>query len=59
MDFADRIDFIDNRMRMSHIYQFPNHHIRVEAGGTAIIRQICHGFLAQDERQFWHYENRS
>jgi hypothetical protein len=49
MDFADLIDSIDNRMKMSHIYQPLMLRILVEAGGTATIRQIAHGFLAQDE----------
>ena len=58
MDFADLIDFIDNRMKMSHIYQPLLLRILVEAGGTATIRQIAHGFLAQDESQLRYYESR-
>ena len=58
MDFKDLIDFIDNRMKMSHIYQPLMLRILVEAGGTATIRQIAHGFLAQDESQLRYYENR-
>ena len=58
MEFADLIDFIDNRMKMSHIYQPLMLHILVEAGGTATIRQLAHGFLAQDESQIRYYENR-
>jgi hypothetical protein len=58
MDFADLIDFIDNRMKMSHIYQPLLLRIMVDAGGTATIRQIAHGFLAQDESQLRYYENR-
>ena len=58
MKFEDLIDFIDNRMRMSHIYQPLLLRILVEAGGTATIRQLAHGFLAQDESQLRYYENR-
>ena len=58
MEFADLIDFIDNRMKMSHIYQPLLLRILVDAGGTATIRQIAHGFLAQDESQLRYYENR-
>jgi hypothetical protein len=56
MEFNDLIDFIDNRMKMSHIYQPLLLRILVEAGGTAIIRQLAHGFLAQDESQLRFYE---
>jgi ATP adenylyltransferase len=58
MDFQNLIDFIDNRMRMSHIYQPLMLRILVEAGGTATIRQLAHGFLAQDESQLRYYESR-
>ncbi len=58
MDFEDLIDFIDNRMRMSHIYQPLMLRILVEAGGTATIRQLAHGFLAQDESQLRYYESK-
>jgi ATP adenylyltransferase len=58
VDFEDLIDFIDNRMKMSHIYQPLMLRILVEAGGSATIRQIAQGFLAQDESQLRYYENR-
>ena len=57
MEFADLIDFIDNRMKMSPIYQPLMLRILVEAGTTATIRQLAHGFLAQDESQLRYYEN--
>ena len=59
MEFADLIDFIDNRMKMSPIYQPLMLRILVEASATATIRQLAHGFLAQDESQLRYYENRS
>ena len=58
MEFPELIDFIDNRMKMSHIYQPLLLRILVEAGGTATIRQLAHGFLAQDESQLRFYESR-
>lgn len=36
MDFDDLIDFIDNRMKMSHIYQPLMLRILVEAGGVGV-----------------------
>jgi ATP adenylyltransferase len=58
MKFPDLVDFIENKMRMSHIYQPLLLRILVEAGGTATVRQLAHGFLAQDESQLRYYENR-
>jgi diadenosine tetraphosphate (Ap4A) HIT family hydrolase len=57
MDFEDLIDFIDNRMKMSHTCQPLMLRILVEAGGAATIRQLAHGFLSQDESQLRYYEN--
>ena len=51
MDFEDLIDFIDNRMKMSHIYQPLMLRILVEAGGTTTVRQLDHLFFAQDENK--------
>jgi len=45
------LDFITERMRMSHIYQPLLIRALVDAGGTAILRQLAHAFLAQDENQ--------
>ena len=58
MTFEKLIDFIENRMRMSHIYQPLFIKSLVEAGGTATIRQLAHGFLAQDESQLQYYEKK-
>ncbi len=58
MEFEDLIDFIDNRMKMYHIYQPLMLRILLETGGTATIRQLAHGFLAQDEGQIRYYENK-
>ncbi len=58
MEFEDLIDFIDNRMEMAHNYQLLMLRILVETGGTATIRQLAHGFLAQDESQLRYYESK-
>ena len=58
MEIADLIDFIDNWMMMSPIYQPLMLRILVEADGTATIRQLADGFLAQDESQLRYYEYR-
>jgi len=58
MEIADLIDFIDNWMMMSPIYQPLMLRILVEADGTATIRQLSDGFLAQDESQLRYYEYR-
>ena len=58
MTFDEIIDFLENRMRMSHIYQPLLIKSLVEAGGSATIRQIAHAFLSQDESQLIYYEKR-
>jgi len=58
MKFNDLIDFLENRMRMSHIYQPLLIKSLVEAGGSATTRQIAHAFLSQDESQLIYYEKR-
>jgi len=58
MTFANLIDFIKNRMSMSHIYQPLLIKSLVESGGTATIRQLANVFLSQDESQLQYYEKR-
>ena len=58
MTFDQLIDFIERQMTMSHIYQPLMLRILIEAGGTATIRQLAHGFLDQDESQLRYYEER-
>lgn len=58
MKFDDLIDFLENRMRMSHIYQPLFIKSLVNAGGSATIRQLAHQFLSQDESQILYYEKR-
>ena len=58
MKFEDLIDFLENRMRMSHIYQPLFIKSLIESGGSATIRQLAHKFLSQDESQLLYYEKR-
>ena len=58
MDFDHLIDFIEKRMTMTHIYQPLMLRILVEAGGTATVRQLAHGFLAHDESHLRYCESR-
>jgi len=58
MNFENLIDFIENKMKLSHIYQPLLIKSLVESGGTATIRQLAHEFLSQDESQLQYYEKR-
>ena len=58
MTFEKLIDFLENKMSMSHIYQPLLVTSLVEAGGSATIRQIAFNFLSQDESQIRYYEKR-
>ncbi len=58
MTFEELQDFLENRMRMSHIYQPLLVRSLVESGGAATIRQLAQSFLTQDESQLQYYEKR-
>jgi diadenosine tetraphosphate (Ap4A) HIT family hydrolase len=58
MTFEQLIDFLENKMRMSHIYQPLLIRSLVDAGGSATLRQLAHSFLVQDESQLIYYEKR-
>lgn len=49
-------DFIDQKMRMSHIYQPVMLEALLTHGGTASIREIAAAILAHDESQLDYYE---
>jgi diadenosine tetraphosphate (Ap4A) HIT family hydrolase len=53
MTYGELVDFIENRMTMSHVYQPVLIRSLVDAGGKATLRQ-----LAQDESQLLYYEDR-
>ena len=58
MTFEQLADFIENRMRLSHIYQPLLIKSLVEAGGSATLRQLALDFLSQDESQLLYYEKK-
>jgi hypothetical protein len=58
MTHVKLLDFLQNRMSMSHIYQPLLIRTLVEAGGAATLRQLAHAFVAQDESQLRFYERR-
>ena len=58
MTYDELIDFLENRMRMSHIYQPLLIKSLIDSGGAATIRQLAQAFLAQDESQIIFYEKR-
>ena len=58
MKYQDLIDFLENKMRLSHIYQPLLIKSLTESGGSATIRQLANAFLSQDESQLQYYEHR-
>jgi diadenosine tetraphosphate (Ap4A) HIT family hydrolase len=58
MTFDEIVEFVENRMRLSHIYQPLLIKSLVEAGGSATLRQLSLDFLAQDESQIIYYEDK-
>lgn len=58
MTFDQLVDFLSNRMKMSHIYQPLLIRSLVDAGGSATLRQLATYFLSQDESQLLYYEKR-
>jgi ATP adenylyltransferase len=58
LTFEELVDFIEHRMRMSHIYQPLLIRTLVDAGGTATLRQVAMAFLDRDESQIRYYEDR-
>ncbi len=58
MTFEELSDFIEKRMKMSHVYQPLLIKALIDAGGSATLRQIALNFLVQDESQILYYEDR-
>jgi 5-methylcytosine-specific restriction endonuclease McrA len=52
------IDFVRERMRMSHVYQPLLIRALVRAGGSATLRQLTTTLLTEDESQLLYYEDR-
>lgn len=57
MNYDELVDFIENRMRMSHVYQPLLIRALVDAGGVATVRQLAQAFLIKDESQLLYYED--
>jgi len=49
LTFEELVDFIEHRMRMSHIYQPLLIRTLVDAGGMATLRQVAMAFVHRDE----------
>lgn len=58
VDFQQLVDFIENKMHMSHVYQPLLIRSLVAAGGTATLRQLALSFLVEDESRVLFYEDR-
>lgn len=58
MIFEELVDFLEKRMRLSHVYQPLMIRSLVDAGGSATLRQLANAFLLQDESQLLYYEKR-
>ena len=58
MNISKLEDFIENRMRMSHVYQPLLIRSLLDAGGKATIRNIATDFAKEDEALIQDYELR-
>lgn len=58
MTFEKLKNFIQNQMRMSHVYQPLLIRTLIDAGGSATLRQLAQSFVIQDESQLLFYEKR-
>jgi hypothetical protein len=58
MTFEQLVDFLENRMRLNHIFQPLLIKSLVEAGGSATLRQLAFAFVSQDESQLLCYERK-
>lgn len=58
LTFEQLVEFIESRMRMSHVYQPLLIRTLVDTGGTATLRQLAMAFLDRDESQVLYYEDR-
>ncbi|MEJ1298169.1 MAG: hypothetical protein RPU63_11915 [Candidatus Sedimenticola sp. (ex Thyasira tokunagai)] len=54
--FADLLDFIENKMRMSHIYQPVMLIDLLEGNGVATTNSIAKAILSYDQSQIEYYE---
>jgi hypothetical protein len=56
MTYERLVDFVKNRMRMSHVYQPVILMTLLQAGGRSSIEEIARSILAHDESQVEYYE---
>lgn len=56
MDFEALRDFLNARMRMSHVYQPAMLETLLEQGGRATVREVALSLLSHDESQIEYYE---
>jgi len=58
MNFDNLKSYINDKMKMSHLYQPLLIKELIENGGKATIRQLAISFLKNDESQIKYYEKR-
>ena len=57
MTYERLADFVQNRMRMSHVYQPVMLMTLLRGGGRSSVRDLARSILAHDESQVEYYEN--
>ena len=58
MTFEELLDFVNNKMRMSHVYQPLVIEFLAQSGGTATLRQLATNMAAADEAAVGFYANK-
>ena len=58
MEADELLEFVETRMRMSHVYQPLLIRCLLDAGGQATVRQLAIEFSKEDEAQVRYYEDR-
>ena len=58
MTFEELLEFVNNRMRMAHVYQPLVLEFLADSGGTATVRQLAVAMAAADEAAIDWYENK-
>jgi len=56
--FEELLDFVNNKMRMSHVYQPLVIEFLAQSGGTATLRQLATNMAAADEAAVGFYANK-
>jgi ATP adenylyltransferase len=56
MTYEQLLDFVQNRMRMSHVYQPLMSMALLRGGGRCSTNEIARSILAHDESQVEYYE---